>query len=310
MQTNLLFYNVENLFDTLDDPYTADEAFLPGSPRKWVEKRYVLKLQRIARILAEVEAPCPGLVGLAEVENRKVLTDLVRALGLSEEDVGIAHADSPDERGMDVGLLYRKDLFREDADRQATVIRVDLDPDTSDSTRDVLRVPLIDRMGERLVVYVTHWPSRREGIQPTRARRFAAARTIRQSIDQTLRDDADERILLMGDLNCTPDSPPVYRILDQRSDPGNPLVNLGWELHRAGKGSTTYRGKWLLFDQILANQALIRHYAVDHMQIISYDWMLFFHPKYKDHRPNKTYGGHRYHGGFSDHLPVGIRLTW
>ncbi len=311
METNVFFYNVENLFDTLDDPLTNDNAFLPGSALQWHQKRYVLKLQRIARVLKEVEDPMPGIVGLVEIENRKVLEDLVTAMGLTEKDVGIVHADSPDERGMDVGLLYRKDLFEV---KQFTNILVEIPSDPTDRTRDILYVQMKHKDKAPLHLYVNHWPSRKEGTKISQIKRFDAANTLRKHLDGLLLEYTDAQVIVMGDMNCTPDSPPVYKVLDQKAKPENPLINLGWDIHYSNSGSTNFRGKWLMFDQILASPNLLNSSSNETLnpntselsgfEVVSFPWMLFYNPKYKDFRPNKTYGGKNYHGGFSDHLPV------
>jgi len=303
MDTNILFYNVENLFDTLDDPLTNDNAYLPGSALKWHQKRYVLKLQRIARVLKEVEDPMPGIVGLAEIENRKVLEDLVTALDLTEDEVGIVHIDSPDKRGIDVALLYRKDLFQI---KQYTNLPVHFSLNPGNTTRDILYVQLQHKNDAPLHIYVNHWPSRKEGMKASQIKRFDAAKTLRKHLDILFAEDSDARVLSMGDMNCTPDSAPVYRILDQKGSPDNHLINMSWDIHYAKSGSTNYRGKWLMFDQILVSHNLLNTSPAKllNFSIVSFPWMLFYNRKYKDFRPNKTYGGSKYHGGYSDHLPV------
>lgn len=306
MQTNLLFYNVENLFDTLDDPHSNDNAFLPDSSMEWHQKRYVLKLQRIARVLKAVEEPLPGLVGLAEVESRKVLEDLLVALELTENEVGIIHADSEDERGMDVALLYRKDCMKLIHTEQLQ-IRFPSDPE--DRTRDILYAQ-IEFLGEAFHLYVNHWPSRKDGTMVSQVKRFDAANVLKTHLDQLKSRLVSAKVLLMGDLNCTPDSPPVYRVLDQKGHPENKLVNLGWDIHLAQSGSTNFKGKWLLFDQMLCTPEFLDsdQIRLDNFEVVSFPWMLFYNQKYKDFRPNKTYGGRNYHGGFSDHLPVKVTL--
>jgi len=309
METTVLFYNVENLFDTLDDPLTNDNAFLPGSALKWHQKRYVLKLQRIARVLKEVEDPMPGIVGLAEIENRKVLKDLVTALGLTENEVGIVHIDSPDMRGIDVALLYRKDLFQI---MQFTNLPIHFPSNPRDKTRDILYAQLKHKDQPPLHIYISHWPSRKEGMKASQIKRFDAAKTLRNHLDNLLAEDSEAIVLSMGDMNCTPDSPPVYRILDQKGNPDNPLINMSWDIHNAKSGSTNYRGKWLMFDQILSSPNLLNSSPIKllNFSVVSFPWMLFFNPKYKDFRPNKTYGGSKYHGGYSDHLPVKATLRF
>ncbi len=303
MISNIVFYNVENLFDTIDDPSINDEGYLPESKRKWFEKRYQSKLQNIAKVIKAIEAPCPAVIGFAEIENRQVLADLIVKLDLTEEEVGVVHADSPDERGMDVGLLYRKDQFRL---VDQTNLKVTFPSDPDDQTRDILHVALVDVEGSLCHFYVNHWPSRKEGQKITQVKRIDAARKLREHINQVLAHNEQAKIVVMGDLNCTPDSPPVYRLLDEKGHPENPLINLGWTHHYDKKGSTNYKGKWLLFDQILISKS-IKDQVFD-FKIVSFSWMLFYNEKYNDFRPNKTYGGKNYFGGFSDHLPVTVSL--
>ncbi|MCK5820560.1 MAG: endonuclease/exonuclease/phosphatase family protein [Bacteroidales bacterium] len=317
METSVLFYNVENLFDTLDDPLSNDNAFLPGSALKWHQKRYVLKLQRIARVLKEVEDPMPGVVGLAEIENRRVLQDMITALELTEDEVGIVHSDSPDKRGIDVALLYRKDIFQI---IHSVNIPVRFSSNPRDTTRDILYVQLKHKNYSPLHIYVNHWPSRKEGMKASQIKRFDVAKTLRKHLDLLLSEDPEAMVIAMGDLNCTPDSPPVYRVLDRKGNPDNPLENMSWDTHNAKSGSTNYRGKWLMFDQMLATPYLLNSSLDDktgspsvkllNFKVVSFPWMLFYNPKYKDFRPNKTYSGSKYHGGFSDHLPVKAILRY
>ncbi len=177
-------------------------------------------------------------------------------------------------------------------------------------TRDILYVQLKHKDTAPLHLYVNHWPSRKEGMKASQKKRFDAAKTMRIHLDDLLAKEPEAMVLSMGDMNCTPDSPPVYRILDQKGNPDNPLVNLSWDIHLAKSGSTNYRGKWLMFDQFLVTPNLLNLSPVklSPLSIVSFPWMLFYNSKYKEFRPNKTYGGNKYHGGFSDHLPV--RITY
>ncbi len=301
MATQLVFYNVENLFDILDDPFTNDNAYLPTSAKSWEEKRYIRKLLNLSKVLTAIEEPCPGLIALAEIENQKVVRDLITAMNLDEEQLGWVHVDSPDERGMDVGLIYRKDVFEL---KSYKVIPIVFESDPADKTRDVLVAELIDHTGDELVCMVCHWPSRKEGQKASQIKRFETAQLIREAIEKQLSTHKQTRILLMGDLNCTPNSPPVYRLLDQRGHADNPLINLSWSVHKNKKGSTNYRGKWLMFDQMLISPSLEQ--SICNFEVVAFPWMLFYNPKYKDFRPNKTYAGKNYIGGFSDHLPVKV----
>ncbi len=308
----IAFYNVENLFDTLDDPYINDNAFLPESGLKWNQKRYVLKLQRIARVIKAIEEPMPLVIGLAEVENRKVLKDLVSAMGLTEKEVGIVHENSPDERGIDVGFLYRKDLISRTEHSSHTVTFQD---DLSDRTRDILHVKAFLNNAQVIHFFINHWPSRKDGVQQSLSKRIAAAEALRYQVQTVMDSEPDAKIVVMGDFNCDPGSAPVRRILDKEETETGLLYNQGWKTHRDGSGSMMYRGKWFLFDQILISDGFLSSqkglkFIPDSFTVFSREWMLFYNPKYGDRRPNKTYGGRKYHGGFSDHLPVYICVDY
>ena len=232
------------------------------------------------------------------------------AAGHSEQTVGILHTDSPDERGMDVALLFRKDLFKPILSESLNVM-ITTGPD--DRTRNILYVKGIMGRGEPLHVFINHWPSRRSGTKVSMPRRFDAARTQVARMERILLEDPGARIIAMGDFNCTPADAPVFRLLDQTGSDKGRMINLGWTIHHQKQGSTSYRGKWLLFDQILATPSLLHstdwpRIVKDSFKVWQHDWMLFYNPVYNDYRPNKTYGGRRYHGGFSDHLPVTCQI--
>ncbi len=307
----IAFYNVENLFDTLDQPFVNDNDFLPNSNLKWNEKRYVLKLQRLAKVIKAIEEPMPLAIGLAEVENRKVLADLVVALGLTENEVGIIHEESPDERGIDVGFLYRKDIITKTEHQSHSVSFLD---DLSDKTRDILHVKAYLKNEDCAHFFINHWPSRREGAQQTISKRIEAAETLKRHIEVIVEEETSPKIIVMGDFNCDPESTPIKKILDKEKSKTGILYNQGWKTYQERRGSLNYRGKWLLFDQILVSESLqLSRKGIslvsDSFTVFSKDWMLFYNSKYRDLRPNKTYGGRKYHGGFSDHLPVYIRVS-
>ncbi len=314
----LVFYNVENLYDVNDDPSTGDNEFLPRSKRAWAIGRYHHKLRQLARVIRYCGEPLPLITGLAEVENRKVLHDLILAMGLTEDRAGIIHVDSPDERGMDVAMIYDRRLFNP---VRMEALRVCITSDPEDATRDILYVE--GRVGDRvrsgdvpnLHVYVNHWPSRREGDEATRSKRLDAGQTLQKHINQLLDDDPGANIVVMGDFNATPEDAPVRHLLDWEHGNDGMLVNLSWEAFRQGSGSTCYRRRWLLFDQILASPGLMKAEQIMQIdaasfQIIKEPWMLYQNPVYKDNRPDRTYGGRRYQGGYSDHLPVRVRLLF
>ncbi|MBS1583753.1 MAG: hypothetical protein JST66_16260 [Bacteroidetes bacterium] len=179
----IVSYNVENLFDTLDDPRTNDDDFLPNGKLHWTGERYRHKLRQLARAIAWTGTELPPIVGLTEVENGAVLADLVRTKPLDQGGYQVVHFDSPDERGIDVALLVRAAYASVLAKEPLAV------PLGSDRTRDVLYVELGLASGARLHVFQDHWPSRREGAAESEPKRLAAARVVRDKVDAILAKD-------------------------------------------------------------------------------------------------------------------------
>jgi hypothetical protein len=302
----IAFYNVENLFDTLDEPYRNDEDFLPDSHLRWDQKRYVLKIRRLARVISSMEYPMPAFLGLAEVENAKVLADLRTALGLSEDEAGIVHFESPDERGIDVGAIYLRSFMKE---IKSTSIKVFFKETPWDRTRDILHIEAMLLKDQKAHFFINHWPSRKEGDKVSQFRRLAASDALLESLGSVYEAEPEPAIIAMGDFNCEPGSAALKKISFNRMNEKTLLQNLGHEAWSKGLGTTTYRRKWLLFDQILASPALLSEQPglfIDpsSFRIFKEDWMLFYNSKYSEYRPDKTYGGRNYHGGISDHLPV------
>ena len=309
------FYNLENLFDTDDDPDNGgDDEFLPGSAKQWTPQRYQQKLGRLADVVAqlggEVARGGPDVLGVSEVENAKVLEDLTRQAPLAGSGYRVVHVESPDFRGIDNGLLYRAERF---TPTHTEALRVDLglrDDGTPRTTRDILYVRG-DLAGGELHVLVNHWPSRRGGEAASRPGRAAAARVARRVVDSLRALDPAVDIALVGDFNDDPVSPSLAEVLaaaDRRGDAGQTgLYNPMHALYRRGDGSLGYRDSWNLFDQVIVSEGLARDEAggwrLRDAKVFRRGFLLQPAGRFKGY-PLRTYVGDDYRAGYSDHLPV------
>lgn len=297
------FYNLENLFDTQDDPRTRDDDFTPEAPKKWTEKRYRKKLKKLGRVISnigyeEVGFP-PILVGVAEVENAQVLEDLCDSKFLDKKDYEYVHFDSPDERGIDTALLYREDYF-EVLEAQVHPVYLTDDDGDRDFTRDILHV--YGKLEDHTVhVLVNHWPSRRKGADETAHKRMTASERNQEVIAGIVADDPDARIIVMGDFNDDPHSKSVEALTD------NGLYNPMDMLLTRYQGSLNHKGAWNLFDQIIISHNFLQQ----HSNNFRFQTAKIFNPldlqEYKGRfkgNPFRTFVGKKYKGGFSDHFPV------
>lgn len=311
-----MFYNVENLFDTIDDPQTRDEQFLPDGAYNWTSSRYYWKLQRTAKVLLNAgEWDLPVAVGLCEIENRSVLEDLLRLTPLSRLGYGFIHEESPDERGIDVALLYREDLFRPIYHR-AVPLRFDFDPD--DRTRDMLYVA--GRLGpDTLHLMVNHWPSRSGGAAASEPKRIAAALAARHLMDSLQQVQPGAKVIMMGDFNDGPTDVSVSDILSaaatiqEAQETG--LFNCMAPLARKGFGTHKYQQEWNTLDQFMVSLSLLdatSGWSVSETSatICRMPFLLEDDPSLPGDRPFRTFIGPRFHGGYSDHLPILLTLHY
>lgn len=311
----IMSYNVENLFDTIDEPKKADEIFLPNSEKHWNTKRYKKKINDLARVISSInKAALPDLVGLAEVENRQVVEDLANSDFLKKGDYGIVHQESPDIRGIDVALMYKKSTFTY-IEHEAIEVNYDFDPSTK--TRDILYVKGKINNDEILHVFVNHWSSRREGMEKTEPKRLHAASLVRKKVDEILKADKDAKIIIVGDFNDEPQNKSLSQILNagnSKKQDDRKLYNLLYSKDLADKGTYNYKGNWNMLDNIVVSKALLdsqKGYVVSsaEAEIFQQSWMMYYNKRYDTYTPSKTYGGPNYYGGVSDHLPVYIALV-
>ena len=316
----IAFYNLENLFDTENDPLTYDDDRTPDGKDHWTEEIYQDKLKNMAKVMAEIGADVSGntptIIGVCETENRKVLEDLVNQEILVEQDYGIIQFDSPDRRGIDVALLYKKKLFTPTHYKAKELLIYD-DNDKSKRvfTRDQLVVSgMLD--GEKIHLIVNHWPSRSGGEKRSRSKRIKAAKLNRQIIDSIFSDEPYAKIITMGDFNDDPTSPSVKDHLNaQRESNGmqmRELFNPMEDLAKQGYGSLAYRDSWNLFDQIIISTELTKKdfssYRFYQAGIYNKTYLVNAHGRYKGY-PYRSFASGSYTGGYSDHFPVYIYLV-
>jgi len=293
-----VFYNVENLFDTIDNPNTRDNEFLPKSEKKWGTYRYNYKLNQLDKVFREIikkenENRLPDIIGLCEVENKLVIDDLLKTKTFKNHTYKIIHKQSPDGRGIDCALLV---------DEKFEVLNSDFikinNPKESRATRDIVFGKLKFK-NQIINVFVNHWPSRWGGQEASNHKRVFVAEVLRKYIDNnTLESDFN---LIMGDFNDYPTNESLAEVLVK-----DDLVNLMSKSNVSGRGSYNYRGNWDWLDQIIVSQ--------DDFKLISFgafeeDFMMYTNKKGEVY-PNRSFGGNNWYAGFSDHLPVFLRFTF
>lgn len=303
--TTIAFYNVENLFDTINNPAINDDDFTPKGKNRWTFLRYKIKVKKLGSVISQLgmqkSKNPPAIVGLVEVENAKVVSDLVNSSYLRKQHYAFVHHDSPDERGIDVALLYNKTAFELLVSKTYPVFLKN-DRGQRDYTRDILKISG-NLQGELVHILVNHWSSRREGAAETEPKRIIAAETLRTIIDEIQESEMDANIIIMGDFNDDPESKSVKNHF-VKDDFYNPMETL---LNTEKKGSTTYNKKWNLFDQIIFSNNFLEKekggLQFKHAEVFNKDWLKIHKGKLKG-SPFRTYIGKWYQGGFSDHFPV------
>ena len=308
----VMFCNAENLFDPQDDPLKDDDAYTPDGDYHWTSSRYWDKLDAISKVIvAADEDQAPALVGLSEVENQTVLNDLTSRSALKNAGYRFVMTDSPDRRGIDVALLYRKSYFRLIGQES---IRVDLKPYGGGATRDILHVTGLLENLDTLDVYVCHWPSRYGGVNESEKLRICAARTVRESVDSIFNVRRKPYVIIMGDLNDGPDAPALRVGLkaypySSGADKGDrELVTV---MDAVEQGSYKYQGDWDTYDQFVVSASLLNGLGCVELidaDVLTAPFLLMDDDNYGGVKPFRTYNGRRYQGGYSDHLPVKMRI--
>jgi hypothetical protein len=307
------FYNLENFYDTINNPMVDDEEFLPNSAHQYNTHVYLDKVERLSDVISQMGTDLNpeglALLGVAEVENDTVLNDLIHSKKLVNRKWKIVHYDSPDKRGVDVGLLYNPKYF---SVLHSEPLFVQLPGGSKDSyfTRDILYVKgVMD--GDTIHVFVNHWPSRSGGEERSIPARAAAAGTAKKRIDSIMVNEPFAKIVLMGDLNDDPVSPSLTKVLGTKGKlseiKGNELFNPWVEMYKKGIGTSPYQDAWGLFDQVVFSGSWLNkqqtgyHY---YKQIIfNKEFMVQKTGKYRGYS-KRTWDGNVYNYGYSDHFPV------
>lgn len=313
------FYNLENLFDYQDDPFTYDNDRTPEGKDRWTQAKYQAKLANMATVLSqigkELSASSPALIGLCEIENRRVLEDLLNQPALKDHTYGIVHYDSPDRRGIDVALLYKKNIFIPTHHSKHPLLLYDLaDGERRIYTRDQLLVKgYLD--GDMVYLMVNHWPSRSGGEEKSRYKRIRAAQLSKHLIDSIFSTDPYAKIISMGDLNDDPTSASVKKVLKPKASRSQTslkgLYNPMEQLFRDGHGTLAWRDRWNLFDQMLVSKELIvpdyKSYRLYKAGIFNKRYLTHTSGRYKGY-PLRSLSNGKFTGGYSDHFPVYLYL--
>jgi hypothetical protein len=306
----VMFYNLENLYDTQDDSLKRDEEFLPGGGRHWNNRRLVSKLTGIARVIVNTGYwEPPAVIGMCEVENREVLEKLVATEPLRTWNYQIIHKDSPDKRGIDVAAIYREDMFHPVSYRYFPPV-----PENTvlPETREILFLSGVVAGTDTVGLFFNHWPSRYGGLLETRPLRMQAAIRLRSEIEKLCYNGQPRCIAVMGDFNDRPDDECLQRGLETTGKiTGVPceLVNLSSEWESTGKGTIKFQSQWMVFDQVIVNGWFLGCNNVlcvrpGDARIVEPGFLVGVDETYAGKKLNRTYLGPRYQGGISDHLPV------
>lgn len=305
------FYNVENLFDTINQPKVRDGEYTPEGRGNWTSEKYNDKLFNLAKVISgistEVSPDGCAILGVSEVENKGVLEDLVKEKSIALRDYQIIHHDSPDERGIDVAILYQSKYFKFKNKQTYNVVFAN---DSSNKTRDQL-VVTGDLLDEEIHIIVAHWPSRGGGQQASEPRRIEAAIVGRKIIDSLFTLDANAKIILMGDLNDDPVNKSLRNYIKSEGHlhklKSLSMYNPMFDLYKKGIGTLAWGDAWNLFDQILISKAFINptYEKLTYLKVGVYNkpFMIQKTGRYKGY-PFRTKAGGTYLGGYSDHFPV------
>ncbi len=312
----ILFYNVENLFDTKNDSLKNDDEFLSDDGKYWTKGRYYTKQKNISQVIVAIGGwQPPEIIGLCEIENRGVLDDLVKYSSLKNIDYRIIHKESPDKRGIDVALLYRKNRFTP-ISYKPIEIRYPFSPGST--TRDILYIKGKTKQNDTLHLFVNHWPSRWGGQLETERKRMFIASVLKKEIDSIFRTNLHANIIIMGDFNDYPENKSLSIKLQAKKDFNNTQAGLLYNLsahlqNKKGAGTHKHEGKWATLDQFIVSGSLLSdtntiYTTVKDVHIYNARFLLESDDSYSGFKTNRTYIGYKYHGGYSDHLPTFLDL--
>jgi hypothetical protein len=317
-ETTVLFYNVENFFDIKDNPETNDDEFTPKGDRRWTYKRFNQKIQSISKIiLSSARWNPPELVALCEIENRFVLERLISETPLKTFPYKIIHKESPDSRGIDVALLYNTDAFYP---IEYKYIPIRLENDSLLNSREMLYVSGVVNSSDTLHIFANHWPSRYSGLLESQSLRNLAANRLRSEIENLRKRYSNPKIVIGGDFNDQPADESIsvhFGAVEYSNNilnlDENQIYNLSFSWINQNQGTLKYQSQWFVFDQIMVSGNLLKNGNTlftrpEWARIMQLPFLLEKDERYGGLKPNRTYNGFRYQGGFSDHLPILIKL--
>ncbi len=303
-------YNVENLFDTIHNPGKRDSEFLPIGRKEWNSKRYWDKENKIATVLQQINPKhFPDLISLVEIEDQRVLDDLISRPELQKAHYKIVHRESPDMRGIDCALLYNPKTFKLIS---KNFYKVSMKSNPNFKTREILYAKGLSAAGDTLNVFVNHWPSRRGGMEKSEPKRNLAASVLRQAVDSLFKVNPKAKIIILGDFNDETNNHSIEKTLAATADihRATPfLYNMASIEDQQGLGSYHYwkTNEWNMIDQMIISNALLNATSGletkdNQINIFRPDWILHT-DKDGTKVPARTYG-RTYYGGYSDHLPI------
>lgn len=301
----IVFYNVENLFDVQDEASKKDQIIAPFQTGSWTNERLDRKLEQIGDALSAIHVNQPILVGLAEVENEQLLHRLCQTTALVDTTYASLIFHSKDKRAMHCGMLYdQSNLELIESENLAVTLK----DEPEFTTRDIGYAHFTLQDDQDLHVLVNHWSSRRDGKTITEHRRQQAAKVLMDKIQKIHEANPEGKIIVMGDLNDEPSDSSVQLLIDSSKENGVQLKNL---MAKRTEGTLVRQRKWLLFDQMLVSSNLLAGEGVQvkngRAEIFNHPNLLYTYPN-GDTKPNATFAGDTYHGGFSDHLPIYLIL--
>ncbi len=310
------FWNVENLYDTLNDQWKNDEDFTPAGTNAWTGSRYWVKIDHLTEVISQMATDITpdglAILGLCEIENKSVVQDLVNSPRLKKRNYQIVHIEGPDVRGVDPAFIYNPAYFKV---TKAVSYRVTMVTDPTHKTRDILVVSGLF-VGEPLTVLVNHWPSRRGGELASRPNRNAAAKMAKHIADSITTADPKTKVVIMGDFNDDPTNVCIKDVVGTYADltkvETDKYFNPMEKPFKEGTGTLAWKDSWNLFDQILLNKVWLpsgyETWQYHKVRIFNKDFLKSDFGNFKGY-PFRTYSGASYTGGYSDHFPVFITIA-
>jgi predicted extracellular nuclease len=313
---SVMFYNTENTFDTFNDSLTNDDEFTPNGLRHWTYNRYTEKINNLFKVIAAISVKPPDVIGLCEIENKNVLKNLTQNTFLLKFGYEIIHQESPDNRGIDVGIIYNPETFNPITKH---FIRIIFPFDTARRTRDIVYVKGVANQTDTLHIFMNHWPSRSGGQSKSEPYRIQTAKILKSKTDSILQFEKNAKTIIMGDFNDEPDNTSLKNGLCANlcTDSIRPseLYNLSaCLLSNTNKlGTHKFNGSWAFLDQAIVSSGLLTstnqlHTTNQSLEIFKNPFLLKPDKSGTGTTPFRTYNGYRYAGGYSDHLPILLKL--